>query len=133
MFLNADCSFSLFYLIFFLAQDLIAFVFPEVILGHAYDEVAEAAKEDLTSVTDELKRNQTKRWQAVGMLKHILAPATLPWELKKHAINFLLCITDGDISHYDEHDDFSSYMPSLFTALQVGSLPSLYVVGPPYL
>ncbi|BBG95559.1 aberrant lateral root formation 4 [Prunus dulcis] len=90
-----------------------------VIWGHASDEVVRAAEEDLASVRDELKNNQTKRWQAVGMLKHILAPVTLPWELKKHAINFLLCVTDGNIPHYDEHDDFSSYMSSIFATLQI--------------
>lgn len=90
-----------------------------MIWGHASDEVVRAAEEDLASVRDELKNNQTERWQAVGMLKHILAPVTLPWELKKHALNFLLCITDGNVPHYDEHDDFSSYMSSIFAALQV--------------
>lgn len=93
-----------------------------MIWGHASDDVVGAAEEDLNSIKDELKDNQTERWQAVGMLKHILAPATLPWELKRHAINFLICITDGNISHCDEHNDFSSYMTTLFAALQVASL-----------
>ncbi|ONI34543.1 hypothetical protein PRUPE_1G486500 [Prunus persica] len=97
-----------------------------VIWGHASDEVVRAAEEDLASVRDELKNNQTKRWQAVGMLKHILAPVTLPWELKKHAINFLLCVTDGNIPHYDEHDDFSSYMSSIFATLQAVQMVIIY-------
>ncbi|KAM1424824.1 hypothetical protein ACFX1X_017501 [Malus domestica] len=97
-----------------------------VIWGHASDDVAGAAEEDLNSVKDELKDNQTERWLAVGMLKHILAPATLPWELKRHAINFLICITDGNISHCDEHNDFSSYTTSLFAALQAVQMIIMY-------
>ncbi|XP_050129134.1 aberrant root formation protein 4 [Malus sylvestris] len=97
-----------------------------VIWGHASDNVAGAAEEDLNSVKDELKDNQTERWLAVGMLKHILAPATLPWELKRHAINFLICITDGNISHCDEHNDFSSYTTSLFAALQAVQMIIMY-------
>ncbi|CAN6587518.1 unnamed protein product [Malus baccata var. baccata] len=97
-----------------------------VIWGHASDDVVGAAEEDLNSVKDELKDNQTERWLAVGMLKHILAPATLPWELKRHAIDFLICITDGNISHCDEHNDFSSYTTSLFAALQAVQMIIMY-------
>lgn len=93
----------------------------EVIWGHASDEIARAAAEDLTAVEDELRNNQTKRWQAFGMLKHILASVTLPWELKKHAIDFLLSIRGGNISPCDEHNDISSDMPGLFAVLQVVS------------
>lgn len=95
--------------------------FVEVIWGHASDEVARAAAEDLTAVEDELRNNQTKRWQAFGMLKHILASVTLPWELKKHAIDFLLSIRGGNISPCDKHNDISSDMPGLFAVLQVVS------------
>ncbi|KAM1224934.1 hypothetical protein ACFX1X_044194 [Malus domestica] len=97
-----------------------------VIWGHASDDVVWAAEKDLTSVKDELKNNQTERWQAVGMLKHILAPASLPWELKRYTINFLICITDGNISHYDEHKDFSSFMTSLLAALQAVQMVIIY-------
>lgn len=97
-----------------------------VIWGHASDDVVGAAEEDLNSVKDELKDNQTERWQAVGMLKHILASAILPWELKRHAINFLICITDGNISHCDEHNDFSSCMTSVFAALQAVQMIIMY-------
>ncbi|KAM1726560.1 hypothetical protein ACFX12_017315 [Malus domestica] len=97
-----------------------------VIWGYASDDVVGAAEEDLNSVKDELKDNQTERWLAVGMLKHILAPATLPWELKRHAINFLICITDGNISHCDEHNNFSSYTTSLFAALQAVQMIIMY-------
>ncbi|KAE8056316.1 hypothetical protein FH972_013099 [Carpinus fangiana] len=91
-----------------------------VIWGHISDEVAQAAEEDLTAVKDELRSNQMRRWQTVGMLKHIYSFVNLPWDLKKHAINLLLCITDGNISQKcdDEHTDLSSHIPSLFAALQ---------------
>lgn len=98
------------------------FCFVEVIWGQASNEVAVAAHEDLTAVKNELQNNQTKRWQAFGMLKHILASVTLPWELKKHAIDFLHSIRGGNISPCDEHSDFSTDMPGLFAALQVVSL-----------
>lgn len=91
-----------------------------VIWGHIYDAAVVAAKEDLISVKDELKNNRTKRWQAIGMLKDVLASVNLPWQLKKHTIEFLLCIIDGNIlqKYDDEHADWSSYMPSIFVALQ---------------
>ncbi|KAM4122662.1 hypothetical protein ACB094_01G101500 [Castanea mollissima] len=98
-----------------------------VIWGNVLDGVAQAAKEDLTAVKDELRSNQTERWQAVGMLKHIYSFVNLPWELKRHAIDFLLCITDENISQKcDEHIDFSSYMPSLFAALQAIKMVIMY-------
>ncbi|KEH39857.1 aberrant root formation protein [Medicago truncatula] len=92
-----------------------------VICGHVSEEVAHAAKEDMTVVKDELRNNQIKRSQAIGTLKHVLSFVSLPWELKKHTINFLLCITDGDIHGNcdDEQSQWSSYMPNLFSALQV--------------
>lgn len=94
----------------------------EVIWGHISDGVVIAAKEDLVAVKDELRNDQTKRWQAIGMLKHILASVSLPWELKKYTIEFLLCIMDRNVSQKcnDEFTDCSSYIPSLFAALQVG-------------
>lgn len=99
-----------------------------VIWGHILDGVAQAAKEDLTAVKDELRSDQTKRWQAVGMLKHIYSFVNLPWDLKKQAIDFLLCITDRNISQNcdDEHMDFSSYIPSLFAALQAIEMVIIY-------
>ncbi|KAL5853158.1 hypothetical protein ACOSQ3_008276 [Xanthoceras sorbifolium] len=99
-----------------------------VIWGHIADEAAQAAKEDMTAVKGELRSNQTKRWEAIGMLKHVLSSGSLPWEMKKHAITFLLHITDGNISQkYDgDHTDCSSYMPSLFSALQAVIMVIMY-------
>ncbi|KAI9191751.1 hypothetical protein LWI28_012963 [Acer negundo] len=99
-----------------------------VIWGHIANEVAQAAEEDMTAVKGELKSNRTKRWEAIGMLKHILSSGSLPWEMKKHAIDFLLHITDGNLSQkYDgDHTDCSSYMPSLFAALQAVIMVIMY-------
>lgn len=97
-----------------------------VIWGHVSEEVAQAAKEDMIAVKDELRNNQIKRWQAIVALKHVLSFVSLPWELKKHTINFLLCITDGDIRGKceDEHSQWPSYMPNIFSALQVLQFPT---------
>ncbi|XP_057959462.1 aberrant root formation protein 4 isoform X2 [Malania oleifera] len=97
-----------------------------VVWGHIAGEVAEAAEENLALVKDELRCNQTKRWEAVGMLKHVLASFNLPWELKKHAINFLLGIVDGNISQIDNHTDCSSYMPSIFAGLEAVEMVIMY-------
>ncbi|RYR03973.1 hypothetical protein Ahy_B06g083467 isoform G [Arachis hypogaea] len=92
-----------------------------VVWGLVSEEVAHATKESLVAIKDDLHNNQTKRWQAIGTLKHVLSFVNLPWELKKHTINFLLCITDGCVSgeYLGEHSEWSSYMPNIFTALQV--------------
>jgi uncharacterized DUF497 family protein len=58
-----------------------------VVWGHVSEEVAHAAKEDITAVKDELHKYQIKRWHAIGTLKHALSFVSLPWELKKHTIN----------------------------------------------
>ncbi|XP_022754469.1 aberrant root formation protein 4 isoform X2 [Durio zibethinus] len=99
-----------------------------VIWAQMHDEVARAAKEDLSAVKTELKNNQMKRWQAIGMLKHIFSSVDLPWKFKRYAVDFLLCITSGDISKDldDEHNDCSLYMTSLFSALQAVTMIIIY-------
>ncbi|RVW53824.1 Aberrant root formation protein 4 [Vitis vinifera] len=99
-----------------------------VICGHMSNTVAQSAEEDLTVLKDALQSNQTKRWQAVGMLKHIFSSANLPWELKKHTINFLLWIMDGNLSEKcnDEVSDCSSYVPGLFASLQAIEMVIMY-------
>ncbi|KAJ6406176.1 hypothetical protein OIU84_009825 [Salix udensis] len=99
-----------------------------VIWGHISVNVARAAGGDVSTVKDELLSNQTERWQAVGMLKHIFAFVDFPWELKKHAIDFLLCITDGNIArNYNDKDtDCSIYMPNLYAALQAITMVIMY-------
>ncbi|XP_017428261.1 aberrant root formation protein 4 isoform X2 [Vigna angularis] len=103
-----------------------------VIWGLVSEEVAYTAKENLTAIKDELCNNQTKRWQAIGTLKQVLSFVNLPWELKKHAIDFLLCITDGRISRNcnEEHSEWSSYMPSLFSALQAVKMVIMHAPEP---
>lgn len=101
-----------------------------MIWGHISVNVARAAGGDVSTVKDEILSNQTERWQAVGMLKYIFSFVDFPWELKKHAIDFLLCITDGNIARNcnDEDTDCSIYMPNLYAALQVPSfLLCLYI------
>jgi hypothetical protein len=92
-----------------------------VVWGHVSEEVAHAAKEDITAVKGELYKYQIKRWHAIGTLKHALSFVSLPWVLKKHTINFLLCITDGDICGNcdDKNSQWPSYLPNISTALQV--------------
>ncbi|KAJ6745388.1 GLOMULIN [Salix koriyanagi] len=99
-----------------------------VIWGHISVNVARAAGGDVSSVKDELLSNQTERWQAVGMLKHIFSFVDFPWELKKHAIDFLLCITDGNIArNYNDKDtECSIYMPNLYAALQAITMVIMY-------
>ncbi|XP_058111378.1 aberrant root formation protein 4 isoform X2 [Magnolia sinica] len=92
----------------------------EVIWGHISDDIAKAAGEDLAAVKSKLQRDQTKRWQAVGMLRYVLSSIDQPWDLQSCAIDFILSIMDGNISreYNGNHSDCSSCMPSLFTALQ---------------
>nr|XP_025606549.1 aberrant root formation protein 4 isoform X2 [Arachis hypogaea] len=103
-----------------------------VVWGLVSEEVAHATKESLVAIKDDLHNNQTKRWQAIGTLKHVLSFVNLPWELKKHTINFLLCITDGCVSgeYLGEHSEWSSYMPNIFTALQAINMVIMYAPEP---
>lgn len=99
-----------------------------VIWAQMYDEVAQAAKEDLGAVKTELQNNQMKRWKAIGMLKCIFSSVDLPWEFRRHAVDFLLYITSGDISNKleVEHDDCSLYMTNLFSALKAVTMIIIY-------
>lgn len=99
-----------------------------MIWGQVSEEVAHAVKENLVAVKDELRNNKIKRWKAIGSLKHVLSFVSLQWELKKHTINFLLCITDEGVCRNcdDELSEWSSYMPNLFSALQVLQFPSSF-------
>ncbi|KAI8569166.1 hypothetical protein RHMOL_Rhmol02G0257600 [Rhododendron molle] len=99
-----------------------------VIWGFISNEVAQAVDEDLAAVKAKLSSDQTKRWQAIGMLRNIFSCVNLPWELKKQAINFLLSIVDGNIlRQYDnEHMECSSDMPSIFATLQAIQMVIIY-------
>nr|AMK47960.1 putative aberrant root formation protein [Lupinus angustifolius] len=105
----------------------------ETVAGSVFgEEVARTAKEDLVAIKDELCNNLTERWQAIGTLRHVLSFVNFPWELKKHTIEFLLCITVGGISgnNDDKHVEWSSYMPTLFAALQAVKMIIMYTPDP---
>ncbi|KAK1407885.1 hypothetical protein QVD17_39512 [Tagetes erecta] len=96
------------------------------------NEVGDATKQDLKAVKDELVKNQTKRWEALGVLKRIFASINLPWELKRHAIDLLFCIMEG-VGTQNEHDaslDYSVNMPSLYASLQAIQLVIVYASDP---
>ncbi|KAB1670362.1 hypothetical protein ES319_1Z175600v1 [Gossypium barbadense] len=97
-----------------------------VVWAQKHDEFAQAAKFDFGAIKTELQNNRTKRWQAVGMLKHIFASIDLPWEFKRYTVDFLLYITSGDISNKLEHNDCSLYMTSLFSSLQALTMIIIY-------
>ncbi|XP_022018346.1 aberrant root formation protein 4 isoform X2 [Helianthus annuus] len=91
-----------------------------------------STKQDLKAVKDELSKYQSKRWEAVGMLKHIFTSTKLPWELKKHAIDFLFCIMES-VDLQKDHDaslDYSVYTPSLYASLQAIQLVIVYASDP---
>lgn len=96
-----------------------------VLWGFISEEVAQAANEKMSALRDELTTNQTERWQAIGMFRHVLSFAALSWKLKKHAIDFLLCI-NGLESFDDKQSDYISYMPSLFAAFQAVQIIIMY-------
>ncbi|KAJ4827246.1 hypothetical protein Tsubulata_015210 [Turnera subulata] len=88
-----------------------------VIWGLVSDDVAQAAGQNISAVKDELQTDQTARWQAVVMFKHLLMPVGMPWKLKRHSMDFLLSITSKTNAR-NEEADCSLYMPRLFVALQ---------------
>lgn len=69
-----------------------------VIWGQISNKVSVATEADLDKFKYELQSSRTKRWQAVGMLKHLFSCVNLPWQLKKHAINFLLVIVEAAVN-----------------------------------
>ncbi|CAL1374981.1 unnamed protein product [Linum trigynum] len=93
-----------------------------VIWGHISNEIAEQAGENMSALKDKLQHNQVQRWEAIGMLKHIFSSVILPWDIKRHTVEFLLGITHGCFTpncHNDEPiTDCSIYMPSLFATAQ---------------
>ncbi|KAM0061552.1 putative YAP-binding/ALF4/Glomulin [Helianthus debilis subsp. tardiflorus] len=103
-----------------------------VLWGDLFTEVGDATKQDLKAVKDELSKYQSKRWEAVGMLKHIFTSTKLPWELKKHAIDLLFCIVEGANLQKDRDAslDYSVYTPSLYASLQAIQLVIVYASDP---
>uniref|UniRef100_A0A1D1XG73 Aberrant root formation protein 4 n=1 Tax=Anthurium amnicola TaxID=1678845 RepID=A0A1D1XG73_9ARAE len=91
-----------------------------VLWGSLSDEVAKAAGEQLETVVDELRRDRTKRWQAVGMLKYVFWSTKYPWKIQAQSIEFLSSIMDGIIreEYGDDCTGKSFLIPRIFTALQ---------------
>ncbi|KAG8487766.1 hypothetical protein CXB51_018733 [Gossypium anomalum] len=106
--------------------DTMSHVVIGVVWALKHDEFAQAAKFDFGAIKTELQNNPTKRWQAVGMLKHVFASIDLPWEFKRYTVDFLLYITSADISNKLEHNDCSLYMTSLFSSLQALTMIIIY-------
>lgn len=91
-----------------------------VIWGYKDNDVARTAKADMHAVIVELQGNWTRRWEAIGMLKYLFSCTNVPWELKQHGISFLLCLMDSSVERsYDDCDDYSIYIPTLYASLQV--------------
>ncbi|XP_047340589.1 aberrant root formation protein 4 [Impatiens glandulifera] len=91
-----------------------------VIWGHQFNEVAQSMNEDLAILKKELSNNQAKRWQMLGMLRHIFSCVHLTWIFKEYTMNFLLWIFDGNITYQysDANIECSFQMPNLFAFLQ---------------
>nr|KJB07662.1 hypothetical protein B456_001G036000 [Gossypium raimondii] len=106
--------------------DTMSHIVIGVVWAQKHDEFAQAAKFDFGAIKTELQNNPTKRWQAVGMLKHVFASIDLPWEFKRYTVDFLLYITSGDISNKLGHNDCSLYMTSLFSSLQALTMIIIY-------
>lgn len=85
------------------------------------DDVAKAADQVLDDVKDNLQNSQNKRWQTIGMMKYVLSSTCQPWKIKEHAIDFILCIMDGNISRKSNKEcaTFVVHVPNLYTAVQV--------------
>jgi len=98
-----------------------------VIWGHISAEVEEAAVEQLDIVISKIRQDCFRRWQAIGMFKHILISIDYPWIIKSHCMDVLLSMIDGIIpeEHIGSDDDFSAILPNLFTTLMV-TFPFLY-------
>ncbi|XP_020674855.1 aberrant root formation protein 4 [Dendrobium catenatum] len=90
-----------------------------VIWGHISAEVEEAAVEQLDIVISKIRQDCFRRWQAIGMFKHILISIDYPWIIKSHCMDVLLSMIDGIIpeEHIGSDDDFSAILPNLFTTL----------------
>lgn len=91
-----------------------------VIWGYKSADIAISAEADTEVLIKELRLDRTKRWQALGTVKHILASVILPWNMKQQAVDFLVSIMEADtpLTHLDGDVDFKSYTASLYSSLQ---------------
>lgn len=90
-----------------------------VVWGISCEEVANAAGEELKAILDIVRRNQTKRWQALNMFRYVLV-GEYPWWMKFQVVDMLSDIMEGRNLEQcmDLPADWSSLMLSLFAALQ---------------
>lgn len=110
--------------LFFLMSLITCFIclsFASVMWGHIFEEVAKAAGEEIIAALNILQNDNAKRWQAIGMFKHVLASIDYTWEIKLQCIELLSSILDGGNSDESSGDEiqFSSFMTTIFAALQV--------------
>ncbi|GAB2225827.1 hypothetical protein Droror1_Dr00021594, partial [Drosera rotundifolia] len=78
-----------------------------------------ACRQDVTTLKNELRSSQEKRWQVVFILGNIFSMGSLPWNLKRDAIEFVLVITDNvDEQRITEDTTCSFYYVRLIAALQ---------------
>ncbi|KAG6538065.1 hypothetical protein ZIOFF_003168 [Zingiber officinale] len=103
-----------------------------VIWARINDGIAKTDTEKLTSVLTKLQSNRTERWTAIGMLKPILLSIEYSWEIKSHCIDLLSMMVPGVVDEQnDDHIDFSSFIPSLFTTLQAIQRIMIYATDVP--
>ncbi|KAK8970495.1 Aberrant root formation protein 4 [Platanthera guangdongensis] len=85
---------------------------------HISDEVVNATGEQLDVVLSKIREARFRRWQAIGMFKLTLSSIDYPWNIKSHGIDLLVSMFDGIIYEEDDSgDDFSSFLPNLFSSL----------------
>ncbi|KAL9231509.1 hypothetical protein vseg_006732 [Gypsophila vaccaria] len=100
-----------------------------VIWGQISNEVSQAASQDLRTLKDELRSNQSNRWSAVGSITCVFTLGNLPWNIKKHALDFLLGITENvDQQETDGDMICSIHTPCTIAALQ--AITSLIMTAP---
>lgn len=92
-----------------------------MIWGHINGVIANSIGEKLELVVKEIQRSWIEVWKAVGMLKYPLSSVTCAWEIKEHALELLSDIMERDSldEPKDQNFDFSSFVPIIFTTLQV--------------
>ncbi|XP_074312842.1 aberrant root formation protein 4 [Silene latifolia] len=100
-----------------------------VIWGHISDEVVQAARQDLHILKDELRSTRSSRWSAVGSMKFVFALGNLPWSLKKHALDFLLGITEND-DQQEMSEDMLCSLDTLSLISTLQAITSLIMTAP---
>ncbi|KAK9699904.1 hypothetical protein RND81_08G203200 [Saponaria officinalis] len=100
-----------------------------VIWGHISDEVSQAARQDVHILKDELRSTQSSRWSAVGLIKCVFNLGNLPWNLKKHALEFLLGITEN-IDQQETSEDTKCSLHTLSVTSTLQAITLLIMTAP---